>query len=436
MTAPSVTAPVGPTRARRLAVGVGLAATVALVVTAAFIWVRTGFRVTGGYVPLVVPIALSAALAYAGTGAVIQLRRREVRIGWVLAAMGLLIAAIYVGFSLAAAPGTPLDVPDAAAATAGLVSAGMLSPAGATLAVIFGLIFPTDHLIAPRWRWGIVLAVAGAVLSALGNLLRPGPILFLPDMDNPLVTTGSAGPATVLLVIGISLLAAGAVMAAASLLARYRAADGETRRQIRLVVAAGIAMAALYVTFLAFSVTGVRGTARDAIFMLLSASLLLSPMAILVAIARYRLYDIDRLVGRSFVYGGLLALLAGLYAASMRLFTALTTGLLGESSEVALVLTTLVLATTFTPIKTRLEAIVKGWDTGAATGDPGSAGDPDGTVDPGAAGGPGSASDPSGAADHRPAVTPAIIDPATREAMRQLVREVMAEERRGDPEAE
>ncbi len=100
MTAPSVTASVGPTRARRLAVGVGLAATVALVVTAAFIWVRTGFRVTGGYVPLVVPIALSAALAYAGTGAVIQLRRREVRIGWVLAAMGLLIAAIYVGFSL------------------------------------------------------------------------------------------------------------------------------------------------------------------------------------------------------------------------------------------------------------------------------------------------------------------------------------------------
>ena len=427
MTVPLVPAPLGPTRARRLAVGVGLVATVALVVMTVLVWVRTGFRFSGGYTPLIVPITLGAALAYAGTGAVILLRRSETRIGWILAAMGLLIAAIYLGFSIAAAPGTPLDVPDSTAASAGLISAGVLSPAGATLAILFGLIFPTDHLIAPRWRWGIVLSVTGAVLSALGNLLRPGPILFVPEIDNPLVAGGSAAIGTILLVTGIALLAAGAALAAASLLLRYGEAGGETRRQIRLVVAAGIAMAALYVTFLAFSVVGIRGTARDVVFVLLSVTLLLSPIAILVAIARYRLYDIDRLVGRGFVYGGLLALLAGLYAASMRLFTALSAGLLGESSEVALVITTLVLATTFTPIKTRLEAIVKGWDAD------------DGAAGPGTAAGPGSAADSGSAADpaaRGPATTSALLDPATREAMRQIVREVIAEEQRGDPRAE
>lgn len=416
MTVPGAPGSGGPTTARRMAVGVALAATAVLAATAALIWARTGFRVTGGYVPLVLPIVLSAALAYAGTGSIILLRREETRIGWVLVAMGMLIAAIYVGFSVAVGPGTPLDVPVNEAARAGLVSAGMLSPAGATLAIIFGLIFPTDHLIAPRWRWGIVLAVVGAVCSALGSILRPGPILFLPEIDNPFAVSGSAGLASLLLITGIGLVAAAAVTAAASLLARYREADGEMRRQIRLVVGAGVTLALLYVTFLALSVAGVHGTVRDVVFVLLSITLLLSPVAILVAIARYRLYDIDRLVGRGFVYGGLLALLAGLYAASIRLFTALSAGLLGESSEVALVLTTLVLATTFTPIKTRLESIVKGWDAEVAVADR-------------------AAAESSGPSD-TPAVAPADLDPATREAVRRFVREVMAEERRHDPEAE
>jgi hypothetical protein len=81
--------------------------------------------------------------------------------------------------------------------------------------------------------------------------------------------------------------------------------------------------------------------------------------AIGIAILRYRLYDIDVIVDRAFVYGALTAILAGLYAASVRLFQALFTGVTGESSDAALVLTTLVLATSFTPIKRRLETIVE-----------------------------------------------------------------------------
>jgi cytochrome bd-type quinol oxidase subunit 2 len=418
--------PAGPSRARRFVVGAALIATVVLVLVAAVIWVRTGFRVTGGYMWVVVPVTLLAALTYTGAGSVIVLRRNETRIGWLLVAMGLSVALTYVGFALASAPGSPLAVSDDVAAVAGLLSAGIVSPVGAALAVAFGLIFPTDRLLGPRWRWGIVLGVVGAVLSVVGNFVRPGPILFLPAIDNPLVPQAGATPAALLLPVGILLLASGALMAAASLLVRYRSAVGDTRRQIRLVVAAGIGLAALYVAFLAFSVADISGVARDAISVLMAIALLLSPVAVLVAIARYRLYDIDRLVGRGFVYGGLLALLAGLYAASMRLFTALFGGLLGESSEIALVVTTLLLATTLTPIKSRLERVATRWSH--------ESGGEGGSAVPAASGAAevtaaGTGADASGTA----APGNATIDPATREALRQLVREVLAEDGPGRP---
>ena len=88
----------------------------------------------------------------------------------------------------------------------------------------------------------------------------------------------------------------------------------------------------------------------------LSASI--PPIAMVFAILRYNLYGIDTILGRTFVYGALTAILAGLYTASVRLFNALFEGVAGQSSELVLVVTTLILATTFTPIKRRLEAIV------------------------------------------------------------------------------
>jgi hypothetical protein len=82
------------------------------------------------------------------------------------------------------------------------------------------------------------------------------------------------------------------------------------------------------------------------------------PVAALIAILRDRLYDIDRLISRTFVYGLLTAILAGLYSALIRLFNAIFVDVTGQSSEIALVMTTLILATTFTPIKQRLEKVV------------------------------------------------------------------------------
>src|SRR5262249_36656667 len=72
-------------------------------------------------------------------------------------------------------------------------------------------------------------------------------------------------------------------------------------------------------------------------------------------------YDIDRVISRTFVYGALTAILAGLYAASIKLFTSFFVDVTRQSSDTALVLTTLVLATTFTPIKGWLEGVAASW---------------------------------------------------------------------------
>ena len=69
--------------------------------------------------------------------------------------------------------------------------------------------------------------------------------------------------------------------------------------------------------------------------------------------------EIDRIIGRTFAYGALTAILAGLYSASVRLFNWLFVDVTGQNSEATLVLTTLVLATTFTPIKSRLEKVAE-----------------------------------------------------------------------------
>jgi len=82
------------------------------------------------------------------------------------------------------------------------------------------------------------------------------------------------------------------------------------------------------------------------------------PVTQSISILRHRLYDIDLIINRALVYGALTAILAGLYSGSISLFQKVFIALTGEKSDAAIVVTTLILASTFTPIKTRLQAVV------------------------------------------------------------------------------
>jgi hypothetical protein len=87
-------------------------------------------------------------------------------------------------------------------------------------------------------------------------------------------------------------------------------------------------------------------------------ALSLVPVCLTISILRYRLYEIDFFINRALVYGGLTAILAGVYTASIRLFQSMFIAVTGDESDAAIVLTTLVLASAFTPVRTRLQTAV------------------------------------------------------------------------------
>ena len=117
-----------------------------------------------------------------------------------------------------------------------------------------------------------------------------------------------------------------------------------------------------------FVVTAMGDVFREPVVIVNLLVFAIGPLAVALAIARYRLYEIDHLVGRTFVYGALTAILAGLYAASLKVFQVLFTAATGESSDAALVLTTLVLVATFTPVKSRLDILAARWTGQPAPG--------------------------------------------------------------------
>jgi len=104
-------------------------------------------------------------------------------------------------------------------------------------------------------------------------------------------------------------------------------------------------------------------TSQGVLYMLASRTilyvcLLMTPVAYAISITRYRLWDIDIIINRALVYVPLTGIVAGLYAASTAFLQKLFLTFTGQQSDAAIVLTTLIIASTFTPIKNGLQRIV------------------------------------------------------------------------------
>jgi len=208
------------------------------------------------------------------------------------------------------------------------------------------LLFPDGRLPSPRW-WPVAwLAVVDIVvlLVAVGFTSpglfggEPSPLAIIP-----------AGPASEAIGTLAAILTLGAgVLCAGSLLVRYRRVDSDERQQLKWVAGA---MAVFAVSL----VVSVLLPPIDTFAWVLP----IVPISVGIAILRYRLYDIDILIGRALAYVALSALLAGGYAASVALFQRLFILVTGDRSDAAIVITTLILASIFTPARKALEGVVE-----------------------------------------------------------------------------
>jgi MFS family permease len=212
------------------------------------------------------------------------------------------------------------------------------------------LLFPTGQLPSSRWRPVVWVTIGATVVAVVGTALTPGPVEYYPDLQNPLGVAGAGPVLDVIVGVGFVVMVAGVFAAAGSLIVRWRRARGVERQQLKwLAYAAGL----LVVAQLSASMLP-----RPLFLVVSYTAALLFPVATGIAVVRYRLYDIDRLINRTLVYGLLTATLGLAYAGVVLVLGQLFGGIGDRPPSWAVAGATLAVAALVQPARRRIQAIV------------------------------------------------------------------------------
>jgi hypothetical protein len=172
-------------------------------------------------------------------------------------------------------------------------------------------------------------------------------------LPNPTAVPALAGAVPALATIGNVLLGAGFALGAALLARRFRRSRGDERKQLAWFAYVAVFLAA------ALAVATVQVSPySDVAWWFVFTDFGALPVAIAIAITKYRLYDIDRLINRTLVYIPLVGILGDVFAAATVLLQRVFVQLTGSQSDGAVVLSTLVVAGPFTPMRRSLERTV------------------------------------------------------------------------------
>jgi hypothetical protein len=216
------------------------------------------------------------------------------------------------------------------------------------------LLFPDGRLPSSRWRPVAWCAVLGLIGFVAGTALQPGPLGDFPQILNPYGVDSLILDAVGL--AGVILASASMVASAISLIVRMRRAGRAQRQQIKWLAYGG----ALVVGSVFAS--GVLSTiwSPDVGIALISLSLLGLPIFTGVAIARYRLYEIDIVINRTLVYGALTAALVAVYFGGVATLQALLRAFTGQEQQpqLAIVVSTLAIAALFNPLRRRIQSFI------------------------------------------------------------------------------
>ena len=297
------------------------------------------------------------ALLFSTVGAIVSSRRPENPVGWLLCLYGLAnavghLSSQYAIYALLASPGS-LPAGEAMA----WVSSWILPPI-IGLQVFSFLLFPTGRLPGRRWRWLAWLTLAFVVAGVLSSAFSLDANAALGPVQNPL---GIEGFSRIYEGIVLPLTSGLYAAVAFSLFVRLRRAGGEERQQIKWFAYAVVATV-VGIT-IAYSIPETIDTPLwfDWFgYVLVVATTPAIPVSIGIAILRYRLYDIDRIINRTLVYGSLTLMLALLYFGGVTSAQAFLRVLTGQEQQPQLIVvaSTLVIAALFNPLRRRIQSLI------------------------------------------------------------------------------
>lgn len=243
----------------------------------------------------------------------------------------------------------PLETLDVVVAGASQLAIGVLQPIFLTVPTVALIVLFPDGRPVPKWsRWLIPLGAAS--------------LAFLPFLDAKSASALNTLPAQLWAALLVILFG----LAVACQVHRYRRVSSPAAREQTRWVVLGLATWLVLMLVQGLPYIYLQNLPPGAPLPVWAAvsttvwwlSLAAIPLTLTIAILRHRLYDIDIIINRALVYGALTAILAGLYAASISFFQKLFQALTGQKSDAAVVLTTLVLASAFTPVRSRLQSTV------------------------------------------------------------------------------
>jgi hypothetical protein len=288
-------------------------------------------------------------------GLVIVRRQPRQRVGWLFLILGVLVSfrgwgyAIYFGNGAQVVGYSPIE-------QFLLWFTELTNLAALVGQALLLLWFPDGQLPSRRWRFlYVMLAIASALLFAMLFVTTPAGQAML--IDNPygfihldVVTLGFPGFMTLVL---------STLLAAVSMIWRYRSATQVVRYQIRWFVVGGFLFILLNFGPTFFLDGGESLTNRSRLlFTIAFSGILFLYLAVGLAILRYRLYDIDVIIRKTVQYGVVTAVLILVYFGAIILLQSVVGQVLGEQSPLIIVLSTLLIAALFNPLRRRVQTAV------------------------------------------------------------------------------
>jgi hypothetical protein len=335
---------------RRTVLAIALGATA----VAGLVLIDTAMLVVGQFEVGFLLITL-AVMAMATVGALLAVRVPGNKVGWLLLVSAVVLGMEFLGAGYVGASVTYAGGSWPGTAVAAWLYSNLLGVPVLTMAIGIPLIYPDGHLPSPRWRWLVVLLVVSMVQS-LAQAFRPG-LISDTNVENPfgiaaLVPLLDAITAPIFGLLAVPLF----VGPIASVVIRFRRGTPTERAQLKWLIAA--ATAAVF----AWSVVAVGEATGSAVVrtagwyggLLAFVGL---PLAIGIAVLRYRLYEIDRIISRTIAWamvtGVLVLVFFGVVVALQAALIGLTQG-----DTLAVAASTLVVASLFQPLRRRVQGVV------------------------------------------------------------------------------